>query len=89
MKSEIEILNLEENLNKLEIDLENQYIESGKKILELSINEQQKIDSLINEIIEIKKRLIKVKKEKQCPSCMTYNTSDSNYCKFCGKSIKS
>ncbi|SHH00588.1 hypothetical protein SAMN02745245_00308 [Anaerosphaera aminiphila DSM 21120] len=84
---EKKISEIEENLNKNEFKLEVQYVELGKILLEITQNKQKKIDTIMDEIIKNKIKLASLKNEIQCSNCMTYNTSDSKYCKFCGSKL--
>lgn len=78
------IAEMEASLNRMEYQLQAHYCEMGKSILELVDVEQKVINKLVDDIIETRKELAKVKKEIQCEECMVYNTSDSKYCKRCG-----
>lgn len=81
------ITQLEGELNHLEADLQAHYCQIGKEILELAEKEQGQINNLVDQIINIKKKLAVIKNNIQCPWCMAYNSSDSKYCKHCGEEI--
>lgn len=76
--------NHDDELNYLEFELREQYMMFGKKILDYVNNEQIQIDKTLNRIIEEKKCKILEEAYIQCHKCMTLNTNDSNYCKWCG-----
>lgn len=83
-KDNQEITKMEVSLNRMEYQLQAQYCEMGKSILELVDAKQKVINKLVDDIIETRRQLAVVKKEIQCEECMAYNTSDSKYCKRCG-----
>lgn len=84
-----EISAIEQKLIRLEQQLQATYNNVGKKFLILAENEQQKINNLVDSIIKTRKSLTEEKKEIQCPNCMTFNIAESQFCRQCGKSIKS
>lgn len=79
------ITQLEDKITHLETDLQAHYCQIGKEILELAENKQEEINNLVDRIIELKKKLAVIKKEIECPWCMTFNPSDSKCCKNCGE----
>ncbi|NLB91405.1 MAG: hypothetical protein GX786_09355 [Clostridiales bacterium] len=82
-----EISMLEEELNGLHFELEESYSRIGKKMLEATQKEERKINQIVDEMINKRKKLLKLKHEKACENCMTFNEEENNYCKHCGKKI--
>lgn len=86
MQTENDDLNqLKDNLSRKELELQSQYCQMGKAMLDLADSEQRHIDRTIEEIIELRKQLIKAQSQIQCTNCMAYNPQDSNYCSHCGQ----
>lgn len=83
-----ELFELEEALIKKEYQLQALYCRMGKSILEIADIEQKSVDALVDDIIEIRKKIVAAKHEVQCPECMVYNPHDSRYCRRCGTSLK-
>lgn len=83
-----EIRQTEEELIKLELELQAHYCQMGKSILELADTEQKAIGRLVDEIIKCRKRLARRRQEIECPQCTAYNTADSIYCKRCGAMLQ-
>lgn len=79
---------LEEALAKKEHELQELYYQMGKRILEIADGEQKTIDTLVDDIIGIRKKIVAIKHDIQCWECMTYNPKDSRYCRHCGISLK-
>lgn len=79
-----ELTQLEEVLAKKEYELWALYCQMGKHILEIATAEQKNVDSLVDEIIEQRKKIGVVKHVVVCSKCMTHNTADSSYCRRCG-----
>ena len=46
--------------------------------------EYEKLDSLHDEVRDLKAQLSELKETKQCPNCSTYNDRDNEYCSKCG-----
>lgn len=83
----LEIERLTQELNHMEKLLLEKYCDVGKFVLERIEKENREIDQLVDQVIEIKKELVRVKGEIQCPNCYQYNEPDSIYCKRCGQKI--
>jgi ribosomal protein L40E len=83
-----ELNQLEGALAKKEHSLQALYCQLGKSVLELADGEKEKIDILVDDIIETRKKLVAIRQEIECPECMTYNPNDSRYCRRCGTPIK-
>lgn len=77
----------EARLRRLEQELYDHYYQLGKSLLELAEQEQRQISKIIEKIIEARNRLAVAKEEKSCPYCMTFNDSDSVFCKRCGQKL--
>ena len=78
---------LEEQLDKLEFELQVRYCEMGKSLLELAGTEQRAIDRLLERIIQVRRQLSRARHEIQCPACLTFSTADSAYCRKCGEKL--
>ncbi|NLL66338.1 MAG: zinc ribbon domain-containing protein [Clostridiaceae bacterium] len=78
---------LEEELALLEADLQAHYCQIGKEILDMVESEKGKINDLVDEIIKLKKKIAVLNNEIECPWCMAYNLSGSQYCKHCGEKL--
>ncbi|QQO10974.1 hypothetical protein [Breznakiella homolactica] len=78
---------LEESLNSMESELHEKYCRIGKEILETVENENRNISTLVDMIIETRRRLASARQEKKCPSCLSFNDRDSLFCKRCGKPL--
>ncbi|MDL2217297.1 hypothetical protein LJC27_01395 [Christensenellaceae bacterium OttesenSCG-928-M15] len=84
MENRKEIEELEEKLTKLEVTINVHYCELGKNLLDLVEMEQRAINRMVDEMIDIRKKLVTKQRAVQCQSCMAFNTADSTYCKRCG-----
>jgi hypothetical protein len=78
------VQDLERDLHKMEIALDEHYRNIGKQLLEMAEQEGQEINNLVDNIIEIKKQLYELHQTVQCPSCLLMNSSESRYCNQCG-----
>ena len=78
------IKQMEQELSKLEHNLWKEYYEAGKGILEIAEQENKRINSLVDKIIETRRKLAETKQEKCCPECTASNDHNSLYCKRCG-----
>ncbi|MGI6176531.1 MAG: zinc ribbon domain-containing protein [Christensenellales bacterium] len=83
-----DLMRLEEALGKKQHQLQAHYCQIGKSILEIADGEQKTIDALVDDIIEIRKKIVAIKHEIECAKCMTYNPPDSRYCRRCGTPLK-
>ena len=81
------IRELEAELARMEAKLQASYMEMGKSLLEMADKEYKAVNHLVDEIVETKKKLSKARNEIECPECTEHNTSDSKYCKRCGKKL--
>lgn len=86
--SQDEINQMEQELVRMEIELNNFYCEAGKTILEKAEREERKINDLVEHIIETRRKLVDAKDEKYCPECEEHNERGSGYCKRCGYKFK-
>lgn len=82
--SQEEIKRMEQELSKMEYDLYEQYYEVGKSILEKAEQENKRINDLVEQIIETRRKLSEAKQEKYCPKCAASNDHGGLYCKRCG-----
>lgn len=79
---------LEETLADVQAEISRRYSLMGKQLLALAEEQQQAIDSLVDEAIRIRRRLAKVRGERDCPCCMAPNEHDSVYCRRCGHKLE-
>ena len=79
-----EIKQMEQELSRLEYELYEQYYEVGKGILEKAEQESRKINCLVDQIIEARRKLAEAQREKRCSQCAEANDHNSLYCKRCG-----
>lgn len=64
------------------------YCDVGKAILEKAEKEGREVNELVDELIEVKKELIKAKGQKRCTNCYQYNEMGSIYCSKCGAKLE-
>lgn len=84
----LEIDRLTKQLDHMEQELLEKYCDVGKFVLEKVEKENREIDQLVDQVIEVKKELIRVKGEIRCPHCYQYNEPESIYCNKCGKKLE-
>ena len=72
----------------MEQELLEKYCDVGKFVLEKIEKENREIDQLVDQVIKLKKELIRVKGEIRCPYCYQYNEPASVYCNRCGKKLE-
>ena len=82
-----EIEKLEQSLRRMEHDLQTHYQEMGKTILEVADQRQKEVNKLVDEMIEMQKKLSKARHEIECDACLAFNPLDARYCKRCGKKL--
>lgn len=82
-----EIDRLTKQVDHMEQELLEKYCDVGKLVLERIEKENREIDQLVDQIIETKKELVRVKGEIRCPYCYQYNEPKSIYCNRCGKRL--
>lgn len=87
-EKELEIERLTKQLDHMEQELLEKYCDVGKFVLEKIERENREIDELTDQVIKVKKELIKVKGEIRCPYCYQYNEPESIYCNRCGKKLE-
>lgn len=78
----------EQELHALEDELYAKYCEVGKAVLETAEMEGEKINNLVDRIVETKKRLLELRREKICTACLTGNDQNNRYCSRCGKKFE-
>lgn len=83
-----EIDRLTQQLDHMEQELLERYCDVGKYVLEKLEKENKEIDQLVDQVIEVKRKLVKVKGQIRCPNCYQYNEPDSVYCCKCGKKLE-
>lgn len=87
-EKELEIERLTKQLDHMEQELQEKYCDVGKFVLEKIERENREIDQLTDQVIKVKKELIRVKGEIRCPYCYQYNEPESIYCNRCGKKLE-
>lgn len=85
---QLEIERLTQQLDHMEQELLEKYCDVGKFVLEKIEKENREIDQLVDQVIEVKKELVRVKGEIRCPYCYQYNEPESVYCNRCGKKLE-
>ncbi|MDO4338760.1 MAG: zinc ribbon domain-containing protein [Eubacteriales bacterium] len=85
---EQEIERLTKQLDHMEQELLEKYCDVGRFVLEKLERENKEIDQLTDQVIKVKKELVKVKGEIRCPYCYQYNEPESIYCNRCGKKLE-
>ena len=85
--SQDEIGRMEQELSRMEMNLYDSYCEVGKAILETAETEGRKINDLVDQIVDARRRLVDAKEEKYCPECAEHNDRNSLYCKRCGEKL--
>lgn len=83
-----EIEHMEQQLEGMEARLQQQYCETGKAVLEIADNEQKEINSIVDEMIRLRRRIAEAKGDVQCADCMAYNDAGSKYCNRCGSRLE-
>lgn len=84
----MEIDRLTHRLDHMERELLEKYCDVGKYVLEKLEKENREIDQLVDQVIEVKKELVRARGEIRCPNCYQYNAPDSIYCSKCGKKLE-
>lgn len=82
-----EIDEMEKTLGQMEHELQNRYSEMGKSLLELADHEQREISALVDDMIELRRRLFTAKGEIECGFCNAFNPADARFCKNCGSKL--
>ena len=87
-------------MSELKSQIEDLYVEIGKKVYEKHIREEEicikkdleeqctKIDVLAQEIESLQNETLELKDKKQCPKCYKEVDKDDNYCKNCGEKLE-
>lgn len=87
-EKQMEIQRLTQKLSHMEQELLEKYCDAGKLLLEKAEEESREIDRLVDEVIQVKQELVRVKGEKRCPNCYHYNEAESMYCSKCGTKLE-
>ena len=87
-KKEQEIERFTRQLDHKEHELEEKYCDVGKSIMDKLEKENQEIGHMVDEVIQLKRKLINAKGQIRCPACYQYNEADSIYCSRCGKKLE-
>lgn len=83
-----EIQRLTRQLDHMEQELMEKYCDVGKFVLEKIEKENREVDRLVDQVIQVKKELMKAKGEIQCSNCYQYNEPGSLYCNRCGEKLE-
>ena len=87
-------------MSELKSQIEDLYVEIGKKVYEKHIREQDicikkdleeqctKIDVLAQEIESLQNETLELRDKMQCPKCYKEIDKNDNYCKNCGKKLE-
>lgn len=78
------VTEIEARLNRLEHALQDKYSSIGKGVLALAERRNKEVNDLVDQIIETKTELSKIRGELSCGKCMSTNAPDSRFCKKCG-----
>ena len=71
-----------------EQELQEKYCDVGESIMEKIEKENKEIDHMVDEVIQLKRKLVKAKGQIRCPNCHQYNEPGSSYCSSCGKKLE-
>ncbi|MFV0399116.1 MAG: hypothetical protein ACK5LX_00675 [Oscillospiraceae bacterium] len=82
-----EIDRMEQEIGRLEHTLRESYSDAGKMILEAAETESRKINELVDRIVEMRRQLLELRGDRECPECGTYNKNHSLYCNHCGSKL--
>lgn len=82
-----EIERLEQALHRMERELQTNYQEIGKTVLEAADQQQKEVNKLVDDIISTRKQLSIAIEEIECDDCLAFNPRDARYCKRCGKKL--
>lgn len=85
---QLEIERLTQQLDHMEQALQEKYYDVGKYVLEKIEKENREIDQLVDQVIEVKRELVRAKGEIRCPCCYQYNEPGSIYCNKCGRKLE-
>lgn len=77
----------EQTLAQLELELQERYTQIGKSFLEIAACEQDEVNLLVDKIIHTRKELTLIRQDIQCPGCLSYNSSNSQFCHHCGQKL--
>lgn len=87
-------------MSELKSQIEDLYVEIGKKVYEKHIREEDicikkdleeqciKIDVLAQEIEDLQNETLELKDKKQCPKCYKEVNKEDKYCKNCGEKLE-
>ena len=87
-------------MSELKSQIEDLYVEIGKKVYEKHIREQDicikkdleeqctKIDVLAQEIESLQNETLELRDKMQCPKCYKEIDKNDNYCKNCGEKLE-
>lgn len=81
------IIELEKEVRSLEQAINMLYIETAKSILQQAKRTCKKADSLTDALIDKKCRLVRLRGDQRCPSCLMINAKNSRFCTFCGNRL--
>lgn len=85
--SHTDVTRLEHSLRSAEEALEQRYRDLGRSVLETAEAESAEINHLLDEVIELKRRLSCARADIECPACLNLNAPGSRYCSHCGTAL--
>lgn len=83
-ESPLYISQLESEIERKRVELDNLYLQVGKNIMEATEQEGIKINHIVDQIIELQRKLAAAKNERLCSHCGQLNDETSTFCKNCG-----
>lgn len=87
-EKQMEVERLTKRLDHMEQELFEKYCDVGRFVLETVERENREIDQLTDQVIEVKRELMRARGEIRCPHCFQYNDPESIYCNRCGRKLE-
>lgn len=87
-EKQLKIQTLTQQIEHMDQTLRERYYNVGRVILERVEKENREIEQIVDQMIEMKKELVKMKGEVRCSNCFQYNEPGSCYCSRCGKKLE-
>ena len=78
---------MEREEEQAEEELHDRYMQLGKDIYEITEREAEKINSLTDRIIGLKRSICEESGRIECSECLTMNSARSLYCHRCGAKL--
>ncbi|MDR2932475.1 MAG: hypothetical protein LBV27_05140 [Oscillospiraceae bacterium] len=86
--SEKQAVLLEEDLLKLEKELENKYCQLGKNVYEAADHMVSEINDTVDRLVEAKIRLRDMREQNTCLSYLAANPKHNRFCGKCGRPLE-